>query len=168
MIQRIQSLYLLLAAICAIVLCFVAPVSFTTPEEAEVQKIYEVGAWDIHEMVYDVNDKLVPVEGGSAMSTWGLSVITLAIAVLALVDIFLFSKRMLQARLNIFTVVACVGYYALLFMYIWFAKARLGVDWYLGWSAGLPLVALVLVMMATRAILKDEAAIRAAWSGRLR
>jgi len=168
MIQRIQTLYLLLAAACAVVLLFVSPVSFFSPEEAAVQKVYELGFADLHEMIYNGEDKLVPASEASAMSTWGLTAITIAMAVLALADIFLFSKRILQARLNIFTAVACVGWYALLFMYIWFAGQRFGVEWYLNWSAGLPLVALVLVLMATRAILKDEAAVRAAWSGRLR
>jgi hypothetical protein len=102
------------------------------------------------------------------MSVWGLYVISIAIAVLAIVDIFLFKKRILQARLNIFTVVACLGYYALLAMYVWFAVQRFDADWYINWSAGLPLAAMILVLMATRAILKDEAAVRAAWSGRLR
>jgi len=102
------------------------------------------------------------------MSVWGLYVILGAIALLSLVDIFLFKKRILQARLNIFTVFACVGFYALLAMYVWFAVQRFAVEWYINWSAGLPLVSMVLVLMATRAILKDEAAVRAAWSGRLR
>lgn len=145
MLQRIQTLYLLLAAVCAVLLFFFSPLSFAGAEDSTLRSVNELG-----------------------MSVWGLYVITGAIAVLALADIFLFKKRILQARLNIFTAVACVGYYALLFMYVWFAVKRFGFDWYINWSAGLPLVALVLVMMATRAILKDEARVRAAWSGRLR
>ncbi len=145
MIQRIQSLYLLLAAICAVVTLFVSPVSFVLPEETALRTVYQLD-----------------------MSVWGLTAISIAIAALAVVDIFLFKKRILQARLNIFTAVACVGYYALLAMYVWFAVQRFGAEWYINWSAGMPLVALVLTLMATRAILKDEAAVRAAWSGRLR
>jgi hypothetical protein len=145
MIQRIQSLYLLLATICAVVTLFVSPVSFVLPEETALRTVYQLD-----------------------MSVWGLTAISIAIAALAVVDIFLFKKRILQARLNIFTAVACVGYYALLAMYVWFAVQRFGAEWYINWSAGMPLVALVLTLMATRAILKDEAAVRAAWSGRLR
>jgi len=145
MIQRIQSVYLLLAAVCALIPLFVTPVSLALPEETVLRTIYELD-----------------------MSVWGLYVILGAIALLSLVDIFLFKKRILQARLNIFTVFACVGFYALLAMYVWFAVQRFAVEWYINWSAGLPLVSMVLVLMATRAILKDEAAVRAAWSGRLR
>lgn len=145
MIQRIQSLYLLLAAVCALLLLFFSPVYFDSGVGTEL-----LGVNDLE------------------MSTWALMVISIAIALLALIDIFLFRKRILQARLNIFTAVACVGYYALLAMYVWFAVQRYGVEWYINWSAGLPLVALILVLMATRAILRDEARVRAAWSGRLR
>jgi len=145
MIQRIQTLYLLLAAVCAILTLFITPVWLDVPNEVTLRSIYALD-----------------------MSVWGLYAIAISIAVLALVDIFLFKKRILQARLNIFTVVACVGYYALLAMYVWFAVQRSGVEWYINWPAGLPLVAMILTLMATRAILKDEAAVRAAWSGRLR
>jgi hypothetical protein len=37
-----------------------------------------------------------------------------------------------------------------------------GADWYLNVWAGIPLVNVVLLMMATRRILKDEALVRAA------
>ena len=145
MIQRIQTVYLLLAAVCAVLTLFISPVLLDFPDELTLRSIYALD-----------------------MSVWGLYVISIAIAVLALADIFLFKKRILQARLNIITVVACVGYYALLAMYVWFAVQRFGAEWFVNWSAGLPLVAMILVLMATRAILKDEAAVRAAWSGRLR
>jgi len=145
MLQRIQTLYLFLAAVCGVLLLFFSPVSFAADGDTALRSVYELD-----------------------MSVWGLYVITGAIIVLALVDIFLFGRRILQARLNIFTAVACVGYYALLAMYVWFAVKRFAMDWYINWSTGLPLVALILVMMATRAILKDEARVRAAWSGRLR
>ena len=145
MLQRIQTIYLLLAAVCAVLPIWIAPMSFALPDEITLRSVYQLD-----------------------MSVWGLYAIIIAIGVLALVDVFLFKKRILQARLNIFTVMACLGFYALLMMYAWFAVQRFGAEWYINWSAGLPLVAMILVLMATRAILKDEAAVRAAWSGRLR
>ena len=89
-------------------------------------------------------------------------VTTLLIPVLALMDIFLFKKRILQARLNIFTVMLCLGYYGVLAIYIWQAKLALGVDWHILPYASFPLVCMVLTLMATRRILKDEALVRAA------
>ena len=99
----------------------------------------------------------VPVHG-----VWGLTLATLLIPVLALVDIFLFKKRLLQARLNIFSVMFCLGWYGVVAIYIWQAKLAQGVEWYIQPSACIPLVSMVLTLMATRRILKDEALVRAA------
>jgi hypothetical protein len=78
------------------------------------------------------------------------------------VDIFLYRKRILQARLNIFTVMLCLGYYGVLALYIWLAKMSMGLEWHLIPWASIPLVCMILTLMATRAILKDEALVRAA------
>lgn len=56
----------------------------------------------------------------------------------------------------------CLGYYGVLAIFIWLAKMSLGVDWHILPWASFPLVCLVLTLMATRAILKDEALVRAA------
>ena len=106
---------------------------------------------------------------------------SIAIPLLALVVIFLFQRRLLQARLNIMNVVLCLGYYALLALYVAYImkgyepidfptsefssplKGDLeGIQWYLTVWAAIPLVNVVLTMMATRRILKDEALVRAA------
>lgn len=145
MIQRIQTIYLFLAAVCAALVLFFSPMMFTTPEDAPVQAMYEFGFAHL-----------------DTMSTWGLSVDILLIVALSLVNIFLYKNRILQARLNIFTVFFCLGYYGLFAMYAWFAVQRMGVEWYINWSAGMPLVSLVLTMMATRRILADEALVRSA------
>ena len=65
MIQRIQSLYLLLAAVCAVLTLFVTPVLLDMPDELTLRSIYHLD-----------------------MSVWGLYVIAIAIALLAIVDIF--------------------------------------------------------------------------------
>ena len=84
------------------------------------------------------------------------------IPLLALIDIFLYNNRLLQARLNIFTVMLCLGYYGVLAIYVWLARTALGVDWHILPWASIPLVCLILTVMATRRILKDEALVRAA------
>ena len=146
MIQRVQTIYLLLVVILGVLQCCFAPVQFLTAEGVEYLS-------------------LLPY------SKWPLAVISIAIPMLALVNIFLFKHRLVQARLNIVNVVLCLGYYALLALYIAFVikgyEPIEGVllaeaDWYLNVWAGLPLVCIVLSMMATRRILKDEALVRAA------
>ncbi len=146
MIQRIQTLYLLAVVALGIALIWLPVVQFVTPEEAAELQIWELNALGG-----------VPLPG-----LWGLLVTTILIPVLALIDIFLYKKRLLQARLNIFTVMLCLGYYGVLAIYIWQAILALGVDWHILPSACIPLVCFVLTLMATRRILKDEALVRAA------
>ena len=148
MIQRIQTIYLLLVAALGVTLCFVPVVQLVTPEEAA-----ELHIWNLVAAQFST----APIKG-----LFGLLVATALIPALALIDIFLFKKRLLQARLNIFTVMMCLGYYGVLAIYIWQAKLALGVDWHILPWACIPLVCMVLTLMATRRILKDEALVRAA------
>ena len=146
MIQRIQTLYLLAVVALGIALVWLPVVQLVTPEEAAELQIWELSA----------------LGGAPLQGLWGLLVTTLLIPTLALVDIFLYNKRLLQARLNIFTVLLCLGYYGVLAIYIWLAKVSMGVDWHILPWASFPLICMILTLMATRAILKDEALVRAA------
>lgn len=146
MIQRIQSLYLLLVVILGTLLCFYSPVQFLMPDGMEYLSL-------------------------RASDKWPMAVISIVIPLLALVTIFLYNRRLLQARLNIMNVIFCLGYYALLALYIAFVvkgyetigNTQLhGAEWYLNVWTAIPLVNVVLIMMATRRILKDEALVRAA------
>lgn len=146
MIQRIQTIYLLLVVILGTFLCFVAPVEFLLPNGIEYIT-------------------LMP------FTKWPIAVISIAIPLLALVNIFLFKHRLLQARLNIMNVIICLGYYAMLALYVAFVvkgyetvgeQVLTGANWYLNVWTAIPLVNIVLTMMATRRILKDEALVRAA------
>lgn len=146
MIQRIQTIYLLLVVILGTLLCFFSPVQFLMPEATEYVSL----------MPFD---------------KWALAIITVVIPVLALVNIFLFKHRLLQSRLNIVNVILCFGYYAMLALYIAYivkghellgSSTLTGAEWYLSIWASIPLVNIVLTMMATRRILKDEALVRAA------
>ena len=146
MIQRVQTLYLLAVVALGIALIWLPVVQLVTPEGAEQLQVWELGA----------------LGGAPLQGLWGLTLTTALIPLLALIDIFLYKKRLAQARLNIFSVMLCLGYYGVLAIYIWLAKMSLGVEWHLLPWASFPLICLVLTMMATRRILKDEALVRAA------
>ncbi len=145
MIQRIQTLYLLAIVALGIALIWQPVIQLITPEGTDLQ-VWELSA----------------LGGAPIQGLWGLLVTTILIPVLALIDIFLFKKRLLQARLNIFLAMLCLGYYGVLAIYIWQAKLALGVEWHILPWASFPLVCFVLTLMATRRILKDEALVRAA------
>ena len=158
MIQRIQTLYLFLVVALGVTLCFVPVLQFDTPENAEVQRMWQLSATDFKDVM--------PVEGAAPVQLNGLAgllVISVLIPLLALVDIFLYKKRSLQARLNIFSILLCLGYYGVLAIYVWLASVSIeGVEWHILPWASIPLICFVLTSMATRAILKDEALVRAA------
>ncbi len=146
MIQRIQTIYLFLIVVLGALLCFFSPVQFLTPTGTEYIAL-------------------------TTFSKWPLAVLTIAVPLIALVNIFLFKHRLLQARINVVNVVLCLGYYGLLALYIaYICKGNEPIngalledaDWYLNVWAALPLVNVVLSLMATRRILKDEALVRAA------
>ena len=157
MIQRIQTLYLLLVVILGTLLCIFSPVEFLLPGATDYVSLH-------------------------ALDKWPLAVMTIAIPLLALVTIGLYKRRLLQVRLNIMNVVLCLGYYALLALYVAYIVkgyepldavncqlstvncqlSTVNCEWYLTMWSAIPLVNVVLTMMATRRILKDEALVRAA------
>ena len=157
MIQRIQTVYLLVIVALGITLCFMPVLQLTTPEDAAELCIYELGASGLELITKEQCQPTVCLQG-----LWGLLVATALIPLLALVDIFLYKRRILQARLNIFLACLCAGYYGVLALYVQLAKMSLGVDWHILSWASIPLICFVLTLMATRAILKDEALVRAA------
>ena len=98
MIQRIQTLYLLAVVALGIALIWAPVVQFVTPEEASELQVWELNA----------------LGGAPLQGLWGLLLTTILIPALALVDIFLYKKRLLPARLNLFTVI--------LLFYVFMAK----------------------------------------------
>lgn len=126
--QRIQTVFLFLAAVACVLPIFFSPSNVALPH------------------------------------MWSLWCVTGAVSVISLVNIFLYKNRILQFRINIFSIILCLGYYGLLAMMTWFAVKQAGEDEVLNWHptvwAAMPLVAFVLLIMATRRILADEALVR--------
>jgi len=161
MIQRRQTLYLLAIVAVGVVLFFLPVLQFTTPETSTIQRMFLLSAQGLEEVTTELDYGELPAI--NLKGTWGLTVISLLIPFLSLVDIFLYRHRLLQARLNIFTAMACIGYYAMLFMYVWFMRrVIIHVEWNICFASCLPLVCLILVVGATRLILKDEMLVKAA------
>ena len=163
MIQRIQTVYLLLVVILGITLLFTPGVQFATPDDAAEH--YRV--WNLYATHMTLTHSVADTEASSLSESplqglWGLALAASLIPLLALVDIFLYKRRILQARLNIFTALLCLGYYGVLAIYIWLGKMALNMDWYILPWAAIPLVCFVLTLMATRRILADEALVRSA------
>lgn len=155
MIQRIQTLYLLAIVALGITLCFQPVLLFV--QNAEIVRAWQLGATGLTEVTETALEPVV------LQGVWGLMLATVLIPLLALIDIFLYNKRILQARLNIFLACLCIGWYAVAAVYVWLMKVSVAeVTWSPEFWSAIPLICFVLTLMATRAILKDEALVRAA------
>lgn len=144
MIQRIQSVYLLVVTILMIV-CMCSPVGSII---ANTNEISEFG-----------NLCITMPDGTKDYAPWALFSILLVVAILSFVTIFLFKKRMLQIRLTIFSSVVLIGYYlALVAMVFMLADDT---SFTPSWSVCLPFVAIILNWLAIRGIGADEALVKA-------
>ena len=145
MIQRIQSVYLLIVTILAIIgLC--------TPIGSYIGSDYSVSVL--------TNLCLTMADGTKDYAPWALFVLLLLAAALAFGTIFLFKKRMLQIRLTIFNSILLLGYYGTLAVFIFMLKEDQA-TFTPSWTICLPLVAVILNWLAIRAIGKEEVLVKA-------
>ncbi len=144
MIQRIQSLYLLLAA-AVLMVCICLPIGSVEPQGMGVPAaFYSLG-----------------LKQSQGFAFHPLLFIDLVLtAALALVTVFMFKRRQLQMRLCVVGVVLCLLWYA---VYAYCACVCLPVDgavFHVGFAACLPAVALILLLMARRGVKADEELVR--------
>ena len=146
MIQRIQTLYLLLASAFMSLTLFMPIATFVVDGQT-----YELTAFSL-------------TCGEMSQSTIWLGIILAIATALPLITIFLFKKRTLQIRLCAVEVVLLIGSLVLVALYYWLTSRLfegLVIDHrQFGWAAPMPIVAIVLSYLASRAIFKDEVLVR--------
>lgn len=150
MIQRIQTLYLLIITALVAVTLFARLAWFAG----------DAGEWGLYAFA------LKTAGGESVQPTFYMGVLLALAAALPLVTIFLFRRRMLQIRLCVVEMVLLLG-----------AVVMEGVYYFLSWrvfsdqafhtqgfkpAIALPLVCLLFAYLAARAIFRDELLVRAA------
>jgi len=148
MLQRIQTLYLLIGIIISVIANF-----------------YDVGGLFNNEpRAFDFNYLgLYEITSGSKVfmvAAEMYTIIATLIPLLSLISIFLFRKRMLQIRILIVNAVLMLGYYGVLYIYLWQYGKVLKADLHLDFPASAQLVNVILTILAIMAILKDEALVR--------
>lgn len=151
MIQRIQTIYLLLVT-GLLIAAMCLPVGYFSGADTLPHVFKPLG-----------------VEfGGVFNSTWGMFGILLLSSIIALATIFLYKNRMLQIRMSIFSSILLVGYYLTFISFLFVLKGDLAATYQMAWSLCLPLVAIILNILAIRAIGRDEMMVKAANHYRLR
>lgn len=146
MIQRIQTLYLLIA------IAFMAVALFSP------LAVFDVGNEEFTLSAFSLS--------GSAASrgTLWLGILLAAAAVLPLVTLFLFKRRQLQIRLCAVELVLLVGSLVFIGIYYWLSNRMFtGFDTThqrLAIGALMPLLSAIVVWLAMRAIFRDEVLVR--------
>lgn len=148
MIQRIQTVYLLIIVALTVATLFL-PLAVLNAGNL----LY---AFDV------TGFSTMNGEAELVYPTWGLFALTAVIALLALATIFLYRKRILQIRLCIFNAILMVGFYGMFAFFLYTFKGEIG-DAGVGlkFALAFPCVNLILDYLAIRNIGADEALVRA-------
>jgi len=141
MIQRIQTIYLLLAGLITASLFF-----FDFAELAVDSQFMVFNAFGI----FDGNE--VVIDGLPVMLFTGL------ITLLHFVIIFMYKKRIRQMRMAVFTIILLLGLIGVIFYFSYFAFEDSSVVYKI--PVAFPLIAVILDYLAIRGIGKDEALVR--------
>lgn len=141
MIQRIQTVYLFLASAACVACMSMGIGRFYADGGEPLGRLYNL--W-------------LTLSGGQrSLSPWALFVILLLCATLLLVNIFLYKRQVRQFRLCVFSLVLLVGWYAAYAALVWVDAKGMDAHFRPEWPAALPLVAIVLVCLGMRHIMKD-------------
>lgn len=146
MIQRIQSVYLFLAALAVAVMFFFPIASFYG------DNIY-------------FNLKLGGISDDTFVSinTIPLIVMALVLILMPVISIFLYKNRLLQIRITRFGILLDLSFIIVLYFgYIDTVVKKANVTEEYGTGVYFPLIALVMMILANRAIKADEKKVRAA------
>ncbi len=146
MIQRIQTLFLLVVAILMGSLYFF-PIAQLFGEQQEIYEFYFNGL-----RVFGEEDLYV--------ATWPTFVLLSVIVFIAFFSIFLFKRRVLQMRVNLFNIVLMLGYLGLNYFYIQNFHNQMDGKVVYHLVAVFPIISVIFTYLAIRSIGKDEALIR--------
>lgn len=147
MIQRIQSVYL-----------FVAALLFTTTIFAPIAT-FAIGGSE----VAISGSRISGVTFAGSSSPWEITFFAAYSAILALISIFAFKNRTKQIRLANLLILSGVIIYITMGVYSFAIASKLGDATVApGWGAFLPIIAMLCVYLAKLAIRRDEKLVRAA------
>ncbi|MGQ9847011.1 MAG: DUF4293 domain-containing protein [Bacteroidales bacterium] len=145
MIQRIQTLFLLIALVLQFVLFF-QPLAVLQIDEATFYDIYLKGYVFENQIQYSVS----------------LLIFAFITSLLNLIVIFLYKKRILQMRLTIYNIILLLGLQGVIAYTIYATAHNLNAEVFLQYAAILPAIISILHLMAFKYIKRDEELVRSA------
>jgi hypothetical protein len=147
MIQRIQSVYLLLVTALLTSNIFLPIASFV----------------DSKGVAYPLTPLHVAFpEAGLNYTPLGQLALLILSALIAFATIFLYKNRKLQIRMSVFNLLIMAGFYSVVLVSVIFLKSSSKAVLSPSFGLCLPLIAMILNYLAIRAIRKDDAMVKAA------
>ena len=144
MLQRIQTLFLLLASVCMLVATVTPLASFFyngNPVVFEAMGLFR--------------------DGNLENSTWALFVIGAISSLLSLMTVFLYKARIVQIRISIFNIFLMIGFYLYFGFLIFRINPEAGLQFQkIGIGVIMPAIAIILTYLAIRKIGADEVLVR--------
>ena len=141
MIQRIQTLYVFISLVL-IALLMVFPFAEIVDGSA----------------VYRFDKSGISGAAGLLQNGWPIAALISIIALLHLIIIYSYKKRIRQIRLLVFSILLMLGLFGMFYFFSYFSFSGARISFKI--VVAFPLVAIVLDYLAIRAIGKDEALIR--------
>lgn len=148
MIQRKQTIFLLIAVILTIV-CLCLPIGSIIAENTFGDKSVIYNLW------------ITSADGNHSLSVWPLFAILLITCPIALIAIFTYRNRITQSRFCMFNILLLLGWYVVYAMIILNLQES-GNEIKISFPVILPVISMILYFMARKAILADEALVRSA------
>jgi uncharacterized membrane protein len=144
MIQRIQSLYLLIADLLIAFLFFVPFAEMMSNQGRSF-------VFNLSGIVSDAD-----ANGIISQKSWPLFILTCLIFALLIYVIFQYKNRVRQKQLSYLTILLLIGLTATIYFSVWKCTNMMGGNYSMKIYAAFPLVAVVFVSLAIRSISKDE------------
>ncbi|NPA68773.1 MAG: DUF4293 domain-containing protein [Chlorobi bacterium] len=145
MIQRIQSLWLFIATVAAVLTYFFPVIELNSDKSL---------------MIYSFDSITFAGITGLIQSGYIIAALLGIIALLSFVTIFLYKNRVLQMRLCVF--ISLLDIILIILITLFSVNQTKSPAAAIGLSAILPLIIFIFVLMARRAILRDELLVKAA------
>ncbi|MFR9165848.1 MAG: DUF4293 domain-containing protein [Dysgonomonas sp.] len=141
MIQRIQSVYLLLVALLMALAVFLPLIAFK----------------DVSANILELKGLGIFFEAQKAYPTWGIFFVGGIISVLSLINIFLYKNRKKQMRICVINTLLLLFFYVTIAVYAHFGMQALNLTFYsVKFGLALPLLAIIVNTMALVKIKADE------------
>ncbi len=147
MIQRIQTLYLAIATILTSALFYTRLVTFSTSET-------------IYTMFYNGIFTGEEDSGDMVMKVTAFTILLFTSVIISVITIFLYKRRLIQIRVAALNIGLQLGLTALIYFFAKTAGKELDAVFSFNYPMVFPLVSGVLLIMAIKAIGRDEALIR--------